>query len=222
MGLTQVLDLLCCPLCNGHLAVAGSGGNAVACDAGHSFDMARQGHLTLGRGRARHTGDTAAMVMARDRVHTSGLFEPVRSAIIEAVPNSASTVLEIGAGTGYYLAGAVAATGDRRGIGIDTSKAALKRLAVAHPAVAAVGADATDRLPVADAGFDCCLVVFSPRPVPEIERVVTADGVVIVATPTPDHLSELLEPMGMLDVPAGKVETVTAQFGSRSGQPPPM
>ena len=44
-----------------------SGGKTLACGLGHSFDVAKDGHVNLmGRG-ARATGDTAEMLAARRR-----------------------------------------------------------------------------------------------------------------------------------------------------------
>ncbi|WP_372447375.1 putative RNA methyltransferase [Pseudonocardia parietis] len=63
-SLDAVLERLRCPQC--HAAVLRRDGRTVHCQRGHSFDIARQGYLTLLSGRRRHRGDTAEMVTARD------------------------------------------------------------------------------------------------------------------------------------------------------------
>ncbi len=56
--LDDLLSLLRCPHCGGALERAG---DAVRCADGHSFDLARQGYLSLlarrRRSRGRHGGD---------------------------------------------------------------------------------------------------------------------------------------------------------------------
>ena len=55
-ALDDVLPLLRCPHCEAALSREGE---AVRCEAGHSFDVARQGYLSLlGREGTPHTGDT--------------------------------------------------------------------------------------------------------------------------------------------------------------------
>lgn len=114
----RVVRLLRCPVCGQGMEAVD---RAVVCAAGHSFDRARQGHLSLfgPRGR-RFPGDGADQVAARDRVLGSGLFDPL-VAILAGVAREAlapgtggvhagparPVVLEPGAGTGFYLAGVV-------------------------------------------------------------------------------------------------------------------
>lgn len=66
--LDDVLPLLRCPVCAAALHRAGP---AVRCPAGHSFDVARSGYVSLLPGGA-GTADTAQMVAARDRFLSAG------------------------------------------------------------------------------------------------------------------------------------------------------
>ena len=68
-----------CPVCAGQV-LAGDG--QVDCDRGHSFNIARQGYVSLTSGRGGPgTGDSAAMVMARERFLGGGHYRPVADAI---------------------------------------------------------------------------------------------------------------------------------------------
>ncbi|MEE8601745.1 putative RNA methyltransferase [Euzebya tangerina] len=210
MTIDVVIDLLRCPVCHGRLRAEPT---VVVCHDGHRFDRARQGFVTLSRTGIRHPGDTAAMVMARERVQRAGLLDTVRDAIRCAMPTAARTLVDLGAGTGFYAAAVVGDGSDRVGVALDSSKPALRRAARAHDRIGAVGADLTAALPLHDASIDACLVAFSPRNLAEIRRVVAPGGVIVVVTPTSDHLAELVGPLAMLTVPAGKRDQIIARFG---------
>ena len=101
-GLDAVLPLLACPHCPQPLTRQGAG--VVGCETGHRFDMARQGYLSLLGSRSRtDTGDSADMVEARAEFLGAGHYRPIADAIARQ-GLTRGPVLEIGAGTGYYLA----------------------------------------------------------------------------------------------------------------------
>ena len=87
-----------CPHCGETLEV---GERAWRCANGHSFDVARQGYVALERKPAR--GDTAEMVAARVAFLEAGHYGPIAEAIVAAA-GAAQTVVDLGAGPGYYLA----------------------------------------------------------------------------------------------------------------------
>jgi 23S rRNA (guanine745-N1)-methyltransferase len=122
-------------------------------------------------------------------------------------------VLEIGAGTGYYLAAVLDALPGRAGLALDASKAALRRAAHAHPRIGAVAADAWRRLPVADGAAAVVLDVFAPRRGAELARVLHPGGQLLVVTPNPGHLAELAGPLGLLSVDPRKEERLAATLG---------
>ena len=198
-ALADALLLLRCPHCAAPLS---GGDEAVRCAAGHSFDVARQGYLSLleGAGSA-HSGDTAEMVAARDRFLGAGHFEPLAAELAAAVAG-ASPIVDLGAGTGWYLGRVLGAGGDddALGLALDLSKPALRRAARAHPRVAAVACDVWGPFPLRDGVAGAVLNVFAPRNVGEIARVLGRDGVAAVVTPTPGHLRELAQPLGLLGV----------------------
>jgi 23S rRNA (guanine745-N1)-methyltransferase len=94
------------------------------------------------------------------------------------------------------------------GVALDVSKAAARRNAQAHPAVGSIVADVWRRLPLADGCADLVLDVFAPRHGAEFHRVLSADGTLLVVTPTPEHLAELVGPLGLVSVDPGKAGRV--------------
>jgi 23S rRNA (guanine745-N1)-methyltransferase len=216
-ALDDVLPLLRCPHCEADLQREAM---AVRCAQGHSFDLARQGYLSLfaGAGSA-HTGDTAEMVAARERFLAAGHFEPLAHALAEMAgavaeragaaagqPPGARLVVELGAGPGWYLARVLDRVPDALGLALDVSKPALRRAARAHPRLAAVGADVWGPLPLRDRVATVVIAVFAPRSSPEIDRILAPGGQALVVTPTAAHLQELREPLGLLGIGEHKPE----------------
>ena len=202
-ALDAVAAFLRCPVCAGPVL---AGEDQVRCARGHSFNIARQGYVSLTSGRGGPgTGDSAAMVMAREEFLGAGHYRPLAGAIAELaaaldrglgpVPG---LVLDLAGGTGYYLGGVLDALPGRLGACVDLSAPALRRAARAHPRAAALGADAWQPLPLADGAAALVMSVFGPRNPAEIRRVLAPGGALIVATPGTDHLAELRGPLGLI------------------------
>jgi 23S rRNA (guanine745-N1)-methyltransferase len=201
--ISDVVDYLRCPHCASALAELG----ALRCKTGHSFDVARQGYVSLlpadaGTGR----GDTAAMVAARDRFLAAGHFAPLSEALADRSIDAAGCVVDLGAGTGHHLAAVLDRHADRTGLALDSSKYALRRAARAHARIGAVACDAWRGLPVRDDAAALALSVFAPRDGAEVARVLAPDGTLVAVTPTPRHLAELVSALGLLRVDEGKPE----------------
>lgn len=204
----DVVDLLRCPVCGQPLSLDAG---VARCNEGHSFDVARQGYLNLlvdggGRKHSAKTADTAAMVEARSAFLAAGHFDPLAEAVSDAVGAGEGPVVEIGAGTAFYLAKVLTGRPASIGVAVDISVPASRRAAKAHPRAGAVVADAWGRLPLADGSAEAVLVVFAPRGAAELARLLPAGGRLVVATPAPDHLRELVGPLGLLDIEPGKRE----------------
>jgi 23S rRNA (guanine745-N1)-methyltransferase len=210
--LQEIVELLACPHCGGPL---GHQNRALVCPAGHSFDIARQGYVSLLAGPRRGiTGDTARMVQDRDRFLSAGHFAPLTDALVglaQAAPEW--PVLDIGAGTGHHLEAVLRAQPLRTGIALDASKYAARRAAAAHPRAAAIVADASRPLPVRTASIGLALGVFSPRNGAEVARVLRQAGEYLVVTPNPDHLEELVAGLGLLAVDERKPERLAGALG---------
>jgi len=169
----------------------------------------------------------AARVAFLDRQH----YQPIADAIAARV--TAGPVLDIGAGTGYYLAHAVrrlaefpsaespqpdspqpdsSPIGAAIGVALDASRYAAGRSAGADSRIGSVLADAWSRLPVRAGVASTVLSVFAPRDPAEIGRVLAPQGRVVVVTPEPDHLAELRSGFGLLSVDPGKTERLDEAF----------
>lgn len=219
--LSHIVDILADP--NDGTALSGADDfSRLVSESGHSFDVAKQGYVTLAAGAGlKHKGDDMDMVNARETYLAMGHFAPFVEAVTGAVQDaldSASlaeskpaSLLEVGAGTGYYLAHTLDSIAESRGVGLDISPHAAKHLAKCHPRVGAVVADVWERLPIRDESVDAISVVFAPRNPAEFQRVLAPGGQVIVLTPGAGHLDELREPLGILGVEEGKVERMYEQ-----------
>lgn len=219
--LSHIVDILADP--NDGTALSGADDfSRLVSESGHSFDVAKQGYVTLAAGAGlKHKGDDMDMVNARETYLAMGHFAPFVEAVTGAVQDaldSASlaeskpaSLLEVGAGTGYYLAHTLDSIAEARGVGLDISPHAAKHLAKCHSRVGAVVADVWERLPIRDESVNAISVVFAPRNPAEFQRVLAPGGQVIVLTPGAGHLDELREPLGILGVEEGKVERMYEQ-----------
>ncbi|MGW4124014.1 putative RNA methyltransferase [Nocardia sp. NPDC004711] len=283
-------DLLACPQCGLPLTAPGADPAAgdppvrtLRCPHGHSFDLAKQGYISLLTGAStKMTGDTPAMLDARTAFQAAGHFAPIAAALAETVaaalphrdttprpvtdsdtavfgadsPTAATSpatptrhrrlrpgtlapgmtvtsasaarltttllsagggpaLLEIGAGTGYYLAAVLDAVPGARGIALDVSKAAARRATRTHARGGSVLADAWRGLPVRDGVMGAVVSVFAPRNADEVARVLGNEGRFVVVTPTSRHLGELIEPLGMVSVDAAKADRLAESLGER-------
>ena len=190
-ALEPFLDLLRCPTCSVRLH---PDHGVLRCSVGHTFDIARQGYVSLLTGNRPTSADDAAMARARERFLSTGKFAPIRRTMARlascALPEH-GTVVDVGCGTGYYLAGVLDQMPGTRGLGLDTSVRALRCAARAHPRAAAVGWDVFRSFPLANAAADLVLGVFAPRNPSEFHRVLRPTGRLIVVRPTMRHLAEL-------------------------------
>jgi SAM-dependent methyltransferase len=95
---------------------------------------------------------------------------------------------------------------------LDISRHAARYAVRAHPRADAVVADAWQPLPVVTGAAAVVLNVFAPRNGAELRRVLRPGGSLLVVTPTPDHLRELVGPLGLLTVDPRKRERVADQL----------
>lgn len=146
------------------------------------------------------------MVRARTRVLGAGVLDAVTAGLVDAVPTGRGGLLmDVGAGTGHHTAAVLDGAPDLLGCALELSPAALRVAARVHLRCAAVGADATGPLPLHDASVDVVTAVFAPLPtVAELARVTGADAVLVVITPTTEHLRALRARLRLLDIPPGK------------------
>ena len=205
--------ILRCPHCDGGLTLADG---VLVCAARHSFDVARQGYVSLFRGDVRHPGDTAEMVAARERFLAAGALRAAQPTAVRSGGGEATDgrrdatpcVVDLGAGTGYYLARVLdalpARTVGARARQLQARAAPCRPRARRASARSAATSGAACRSPTASPTL--MLNVFAPRNGAEIRRVLAPGGTLIVVTPTPRHLGELVDAAGLLHVDERKQE----------------
>jgi 23S rRNA (guanine745-N1)-methyltransferase len=191
--------VLRCPVCADRLALDD---RTARCPRGHAYDLAKQGYLNLLPSASNGIeGDSAAMVGARTVFLGTGHYGPIRDALIlQAGLGEDDLIVEVGAGTAYYLSGVLGLSPHRRGIALDVSKYAARRAARADPRIASVACDAWRELPLMDGTANVMLNVFAPRNAAEMARVLAPDGRLLVVTPNQQHLGELVDVLGLVSV----------------------
>ncbi|EXI75890.1 MAG TPA: methyltransferase domain-containing protein [Candidatus Accumulibacter phosphatis] len=191
---------LACPLDRSPLQRDGA---TWRCAAGHSYDIARQGHthlLPVQNKRSRDPGDSREMVAARRRFLNSGAYDPIATAINRAaladLPASATaSCLDAGCGEGYYLRQLAAAGSDRASvalIGVDISRWAVAAAARQDRRPNWVVASNAN-VPVQSATLDCVLCVFGFPVHGEFARILRPGGLLLQVDAGHDHLRELRE-----------------------------
>lgn len=205
----EVLDALRCPVCGMALSSTEAG---LRCGSGHAFDRARQGYVNLLLGQAASSGDGASMIAARVDWLGSGQYQPLATALAECAAQYCrdGLLVDAGAGTGYYLANVLERLPGCVGLAMDVSKYAARRAAKAHSRVVSIVADTMATLPLADDSASLVLNLFAPRNAPEFRRILPSDGVLIVVTPTPEHLGELRSRIELVDIHPDKEERLAA------------
>ena len=175
-----------CPVCGKPLQTEEKNWH---CDAGHSFDVARQGYvnlLTVDKKHSLHPGDTREQVAARKAFLDEGYYAPIAEMLEEILKKEApKSILDAGCGEGYYLTHAAPENCDCWGV--DISKDAVRYAAVRNKTVHwFVGTAA--HLPFADGSFDCVLSMFALTAAEEFHRVLKNGGLFVQVTAHPEHL----------------------------------
>lgn len=193
-------NALACPLDGSALQQSG---RSWQCEAGHSFDIARQGYvhlLPVQKKRSKDPGDNKEMVAARQRFLNAGYYQPIAEALSLAVfpegfsPSSVSC-LDAGCGEGYYmryLAHNAPENTNLALLGLDISKWAVLSAAKQDKFPAwVVGSNAN--LPVLPETLDRILCLFGFPVYPEFARVLRTGGEIVQVDAGPEHLIELRE-----------------------------
>jgi 23S rRNA (guanine745-N1)-methyltransferase len=189
---------LACPLDGEPLQV---GALSWRCAAGHSFDIASQGHvhlLPVQHKRSRDPGDSKEMVAARRRFLEAGHYQPIAETVARSVlsglaPDARFSCLDAGCGEGYYLRQLASRLVPGQGLellGLDISKWAVLAAAKSEKqGTWVVGSNA--KLPVLSASVDRLLCMFGFPVFGEFARVLKPGGRLVMVDAGPDHLREL-------------------------------
>ena len=184
-----------CPNCGGKLNKLDK---VALCENGHSFDRARGGYynLLVGNTGGVH-GDNKEMVLARRAFLGADFYRPLATLISEQVLKylkSGGSLLDAGAGEGYYTDTVERALFDRDGksdvSAFDISKDAVREISKKNSRISLAVAGSY-HMPIADGSFDAVINTFSPLALSETLRVLKPGGVFIMAIPGEMHLFDL-------------------------------
>ncbi len=179
---------LLCPVCGKILEkIPGQ----YRCDAGHSFDIARQGHVNLLTVQQKHSkmpGDTAQQVISRRAFLDGGFYAPIARALTETALElgAVGPILDVGCGEGYYSAQMAAAL--NAGLtGLDISKEAVRYAAARYKGHQWLCATAA-HIPVADHSVGTLMSLFAVTLPVEFHRVLRENGLFFQVLAAQDHL----------------------------------
>jgi 23S rRNA (guanine745-N1)-methyltransferase len=191
----------------------------LSCAAGHSFDIARSGYVSLLQPQDRRSaapGDTGEAVAARSRLLDAGIGRGVIDAIVARAPASDGPLLasDLGCGSGELL-GALAAAREVCGVGVDLSTAAAAAAARRFPAIAWVVANVDRGVPLLAGSVHLVTSLNGRRNAGECARVLIPGGTLIVALPAPDDLIELRAQVQGEGVARDRADAVVAEHAAR-------
>lgn len=182
------MTTILCPICAAPLVREPT---RFFCQAGHSFDVARQGYVNLLPVSQKHSkcpGDTRQQVAARKEFLDGGYYLPVAQMLRDLLAAEApNTLLDVGCGEGYYLSYVQQSLPALEGIGIDISKDAVRYAAVRNKQALFLTATAS-HLPFPDGSFDALSSMFALTLQEEFGRVLRPGGVFVQVTAGEDHL----------------------------------
>ena len=179
---------LLCPICAAPLRQTDK---TFRCEAGHSFDMARQGYVNLlpvQNKRSLNPGDTREQVLSRRAFLEAGFYAPIAEALCSAAKElgCAGPILDVGCGEGWYSA-QLADTRDAPLVGLDISKEAVRCAAAKYKNAQWICGSAA-RLPVTSSSVGLITSLFALTIPEEFKRVLRSDGYYFQVLAQEDHL----------------------------------
>ena len=179
---------LLCPICAAPLRQVEK---TFRCDAGHSFDMARQGYVNLlpvQNKRSLNPGDTREQVLSRRAFLEAGFYAPIAEALCSAAKelNCAGPILDVGCGEGWYSAQLSDALNAPL-VGLDISKEAVRCAAAKYKNAQWICGSAA-RLPVESGSVGLITSLFALTVPEEFKRALRSDGYYFQVLAQEDHL----------------------------------
>ncbi len=193
------MSLFTCPVCGAPLV---RDARTLRCEAGHSYDLAKEGYAYLLSPNQKHSaapGDDKGMAAARRAFLSRDYYRPLLLALCDLAcshTGMAPVVLDTGCGEGYYTDGVfqalTAAQKSPRMAGIDISKVILRSAAKRQSAIEFAVASSY-HLPLADSSVELLINCFSPLALEEFRRVLRPGGFFFYVVPAAQHLWEMKE-----------------------------
>lgn len=179
---------LVCPLCGRELCREEK---SWLCEAGHRFDVARQGYVNLLAVQQKHSlcpGDTREQVLSRRAFLEAGHYLPISQALNQAALElgARGPILDVGCGEGYYSV-RLAQAMNAELIGLDISKEAVRWAAGKYKGPTWLCATAA-HIPVRDGSIGTLTSLFALTLPEEFRRVLGRDGLFFQVLAAEDHL----------------------------------
>ncbi len=207
--------VLCCPVCGKRLELGGLQGRSLTCEAGHSFDLAKQGYVNLYRGKPINEY-TKESFQERQTILEKGMYAHILEEICaflrkiygpsemsgfeDGVVWEKKVLLDAGCGEGYYTRELALCLGNVLELyGTDLSRDSIQLAAGTANGMGPGPADIRwfvsdiSKLPVADGSVDVVLDIFTSANYQEFQRVLAEDGFLIKVIPGEGHVKELRE-----------------------------
>ena len=180
-----------CPICQENLTLVET---SLKCCNRHSFDLAKFGYVNLAPQIKQSANYDKENFQNRQQILEAGFYQAILEAVSDLLASSktATTILDIGCGEGFYSCKLQESHPDNTFYAFDISKDSVQIAAKSEPNWAVnwfVGDLA--RLPIKDASMDILLDIFSPANYGEFRRVLSKDGILIKIIPTENHLKEI-------------------------------
>ena len=180
-----------CPICQENLTLLET---SFKCCNRHSFDLAKFGYVNLAPQIKQSANYDKENFKNRQQILEAGFYQAILEAVSDLLASSktATTILDIGCGEGFYSRKLQESHPDKTFYAFDISKDSVQIAATSEPNWAVnwfVGDLA--RLPIKDASMDILLDIFSPANYGEFRRVLSKDGILIKVIPTENHLKEI-------------------------------
>ncbi len=178
-------ELLRCPVCGRAFS---ENGRALRCEAGHSFDLAKEGYVNLltGSRPADAMGDNKQAARYRRDFLNKGYYAPLRDALTARFSDRTGALLDLCCGEGYYTA-ALGQLPGLRVYGFDLARE-MVRLAAKRSGALSLFVANLARIPVRDAAFDWATLLFAPFGEAELCRVLRPGGRLTLVVPGRRHL----------------------------------
>ena len=196
-----VRPALVCPICRQPLEYIADE-KRMACRNRHSFDISRKGYINLlpsNKKNSKIPGDSPEMVHARtsflEKGYYRGFSDGINSACTDVFRDfSLVRIVDAGCGEGYYT-GRLAGAFEKNGIKVTAAGFDLSKDAIAHaasatkndPSFAFCVASLFD-MPVPDKSADIIVNLFAPVADGEFARVLSDNGLLLIAVPAEEHL----------------------------------
>ncbi len=190
------MSILTCPVCGKQLKLMEK---SYICEKNHCFDIAKSGYVNLllskHTGKTVH-GDNKLMLQARRDFLERDYYAPLKDALCDAVKRNfnGGVILDAGCGEGYYTA-AICDELQTAGVsteiyGIDVSKIAVEMAAKRKKEIVFATASVF-HIPVENKSCNIIVTLFAPYCGEEFKRILSENGVMIMAIPFEEHLWEL-------------------------------